>query len=150
MDASKLVFLLREDARLIRAAYEPSTPDMASAAPNTQAKTYAFKTLDPTITAGDFVVVETGTRHGLTICKVTEVDLEPDFDDGISLKWAFFTIPVAEIERIKALELEAIAVAKRAELRKKKEELREAIFRDSAEMKTIGLASTEPAKGPAE
>ena len=145
MDASKLVFLLREDARLIRAAYEPITAEMQTAPSAVQPKTYQFKTLDPNISVGDFVVVETGTRHGLTVCKVTEVDLEPDFDDGISLKWAFFSIPVAEIDRIKGLESEAIAVARRAELRKKKEELREAIFRDSEEMKSIGL-TTDSAK----
>jgi len=130
MDASKIVFLINDQVRLIRVSYDPeNVPPL-----NAQKPGYNFKTLDQSIKVGDFVVVETNTRHGLTVCKVEETDLDVDFDDGISLKWAYHRVDSAMIESIKAQESEAIAAAKRAELKRKREQLREGIFAEHSEM----------------
>lgn len=128
MDASKIVFLINDQVRLIRVSYD--TQPLNAEKPTG----YSFKTLDQSIKVGDYVVVETNTRHGLTVCKVEEVDLDVDFDDGISLKWAFQRVDSANIESIRAAETEAIAAAKRAELKRKRAQLREGIFAEHSEM----------------
>lgn len=141
MDASKIVFLINDQVRLIKVSYEPQPADIQNVTAGIATKFYNYKTLDQSIQVGDFVVVETGTRHGLTVCKVEEVDLDVDFDDGISLKWAYHRVDTSMIEQIKANEAEAIAAAKRAELKRKREQLREGIFAEHSEM-IAGLALT--------
>lgn len=131
MDATKIVFLINDQVRLIRVSYEEKSAP-PGLTPNE--KLYLFKTLDQSIKVDDFVVVETNTRHGLTVCKVCEVDLDVDFDDGQPLKWAFQRVDSAAIETIRAQEAEAIAAAKRAELKRKREQLREGIFAEHTEM----------------
>ncbi len=139
MDSSKIVFLINDQVRLIRVSY-----DKDEAQPlNAIKRDYQFKTLDQTIRVDDLVIVETGTRHGLTVCKVTEVDLDVDFNDGISLKWAFARVNTEEIERIRSSEAEAITAAKRAELKKQRAALREAIFKEHEDMLS-GLSMTTP------
>lgn len=134
MDSSKIVFLINDQVRLIRVSYDNQVT-------GEKPSVYLFKTLDQTVAVDDFVVVETGTRHGLTVCKVIEVDLDVDFDDGISLKWAFQRVDSALIEKIRAQEAEAITAAKRAELRRQREKLRGDIFAEHAEI-ISGLSLT--------
>lgn len=134
MDASKIVFLINDQVRLIRVSYEAQPADIQNVTAGYAPKFYNFKTLDQSIKVGDFVVVETGTRHGLTVCKVEEVDLDVDFDDGISLKWAFQRVDAVNMETIRSAEAEAIAAAKRAELKRKRAQLREGIFAEHSEM----------------
>ena len=134
MDSSKIVFLINDQVRLIRVSYDNQVT-------GEKPSVYLFKTLDQTVAVDDFVVVETGTRHGLTVCKVIEVDLDVDFDDGISLKWAFQRVDSAAIELIRAQEGEAMKAAARAELKRKRDQLREGIFAEHSEMLT-GLALT--------
>lgn len=137
MDSTKIVFLINDQVRLIKVSYDKDEAQPLSAIK----RDYSFKTLDQTLAVDDYVVVETGTRHGLTVCKVTEVDLDVDFDDGIPLKWAYQRVDMALIEDIRAKEAEAIAAAKRAELKRKREQLREGIFAEHTEM-LQGLALT--------
>ena len=144
MDASKIVFLINDQVRLIKVSYEPlgANLDTANTSVNPPIpKLYSYKTLDQSVKVGDYVVVETATRHNLTVCRVEEVDLDVDFDDGISLKWAYHRVDTSVIEEIKANEAEAIAAAKRAELKRKREQLREGIFAEHSEM-IAGLALT--------
>ena len=135
MDPSKIVFLINDKVRLIQVSYD-GTPQ-----PGDAAKHYLFKTLEQSLAVDDFVVVETNTRHGLTVCKVVEVDLDVDFDDGQPLKWAFQRVDSAAIELIRAQEGEAMKAAARAELKRKRDQLREGIFAEHSEMLT-GLALT--------
>ncbi len=135
MDSTKIVFLINDQVRLIKVSYDPADVP----APNAVKRDYMFKTLDQSIKVDDLVVVETGTRHGLTVCKVTEVDLDVDFNDGISLKWAFHRVDSALIEDTRAKEAEAISAAKRAELKRQRAQLREGIFAEHSDM-IAGLA----------
>ena len=137
MDSTKIVFLINDQVRLIRVSYEPKQDHL-------KPETYLFKTLDASIAVGDFVVVETGTRHGLTVCKVEAVDLDVDFDDGLPLKWAWQRVDSAMIEKIKDQEQEAITAAKKAELKRKRDELRAGIFAEHSEM-IAGLSLATPA-----
>lgn len=135
MDPSKIVFLINDKVRLIRVSYD------GTQVPGDKGSHYNFKTLDQSLAVDDFVVVETNTRHGLTVCKVIEVDLDVDFDDGQPLKWAFQRVDSAAIELIRAQEGEAMKAAARAELKRKRDQLREGIFAEHSEMLT-GLALT--------
>ena len=135
MDSSKIVFLINDKVRLIRVSYD-SAP-----MPGEKLSHCNFKTLDQSLAVDDFDVVETGTRHGLTVCKVVEVDLDVDFDDGQPLKWAFQRVDFAAIELIRAQEGDAMKAAARAELKRKRDQLREGIFKEHSDM-LEGLALT--------
>lgn len=135
MDPSKIVFLINDKVRLIRVSYDTLNTS------GEKTSHHNFKTLDQSLAVDDFVVVETNTRHGLTVCKVVEVDLDVDFDDGQPLKWAFQRVDSAAIELIRAQEGEAMKAAARAELKRKRDQLREGIFAEHSEMLT-GLALT--------
>lgn len=144
MDSSKIVFLINDQVRLIKVSYEPHQHSMpGQTPPEGVTNGYLFKTLDTTIQVDDFVVVETGTRHGMTVCKVLEVDLDVDFDDGQPLKWAYHRVDLELIREIREQEAEAIAAAKRAELKRKRNELRAGIFAEHSEM-IAGLALATP------
>lgn len=139
MDSTKIVFLINDQVRLIKTSYDTAgAPAMGA-----DKSGYMFKTLDQSIQVNDFVVVETNTRHGLTVCKVTEVDLDVDFNDGISLKWAFSRVDSALIEDIRAKEAEAITAARRAELKRQRVQLRGDIFAEHSEM-LAGLSLATP------
>lgn len=118
MDNSKIVFLINDTARCIKACYEPN------AAPET------FKTLDPHIAVGDLVVVQSGTRHSMTVAKVTHVDVDVDFDGSAPIKWIVQRIDTKGFDAVIASEAEAISAVQAAELRRKKAELRRTMFAD--------------------
>lgn len=133
MDSSKIVFLINDQVKLIKVSYEPS----ASAKPYAEESAqngYLFKTMIQDLAVGDFVVVETGTRYGMTVCKVEAIDLDVDFDDGKPLKWAVQRVDAEGFKATIAAEQEAINAAKRAELKRKRNELRQGIFAEHAEM----------------
>lgn len=134
MNNSKIVFIVNQAARLIRCSYDGEA--------NVALKAYHFKTLDPSIQVDDLVVVETNTRHGYTVVKVIEVDLDVDFDDATELKWAFSPIDLTAITALKEAEKAAIEKVRAIELKKKREALRQAMFADDEEaMAQLKLAS---------
>jgi len=137
VNSSKIVFIVNESARLIQCAYDAQLAHEAR-------KTYLFKTLDQSIKVDDLVVVETNTRHGYTIVKVTEVDVDVDFDDPIELKWAFSPINLDAIVELKQAEQAAIDKVRAIELKKKREALRQAMFADNEEtMGQLKLAQSD-------
>lgn len=62
------------DARAIVCVYEED----AEKKPATRA---TFKTFDASIQVGDLVIVPTGTRHGMTVVRVVEVDYKVDYEN---------------------------------------------------------------------
>lgn len=132
MNYSKAVFLINNQARAVMATYEDG-----DTAPRT-----LFKTLDQNITEGDFVIVPTNTRHKMTVCKVIETDVDVDFDDTEQVMWIIGKVDLADFENIEAQEKEAVKAIKSAELRQKRESLREAMFADHvATLKSLPIAS---------
>lgn len=116
MDNSRIVFLINDTARAIMATYEDNgTAEM-------------FKTLDADIRVGDLVSVQSTTRHKVTICKVTEVEVDVNFDGTTPLKWIISRVDMAAFDQIIAGEAQAVSVVQAAELKRKKEELRKAMF----------------------
>lgn len=121
MNYSTAIFLISDQARAIVATYETGEK-----APRT-----VFKTLDARVKVDDYVVVPTDTRHSMTVCRVVEVDVEPDFDSATEIKWIIGTVETADFDDLKRQEEEAVGKIKAAEKRKKREELRQALIADA-------------------
>jgi hypothetical protein len=142
MNYSTAVFLINNDVRAVVGIYESEDDLLLSKKPFSR---ITFKTLDSTIKVGDFVVVPTDTRHKMTVVKIVEVDTDIDFDSNTQINWVISTLDKTSYEKTLALEQTAIAVMKSAELRKKKSELRDSVFKDQAEsLKTLELSTVPP------
>lgn len=149
MNYSTAIFLINDNVRAVMCAYESKEH-----APQTM-----FKTMDQTIKEGDFVIVQSGTRHGMTVVKVVDTDpeIEPDFESREELKWIIGTIDLEDFEALKSQEDEAITAIKKAEKRKKRADLRKTLMADYEETinelpiaeRSEGVA-LEPPASPAE
>lgn len=126
MNYSRAIFLISDDVRAVMVTYEKD--ENSTPAPRTM-----FKTLDPKIKVDDYVVVPTNTRHHMTVCKVAEVDAEPDLEDQKDLEWIVGIVNQVNFQKIKSQEGDAIAKIKSAEKRRKREELRKALLDDVGE-----------------
>ncbi len=141
MNYSRAIFLISDDVRAVNVTYEAGDD-----APRTM-----FKTFDPDISPNDFVVVPTNTRHKMTVCKVVEVDVEPDLESGSHLDWIIGVVDRVNFEDITRQENEAIDKIKAAEKRRKREELRKALLADAEdEIKALPIASIHQPEGTAE
>jgi len=120
MNYSNVLFLISDAVRAIRVAYEDNGRN------NTIKKTF-----DKTVKVGDYVIVDTNTRWNMTVCKVSEVDVEVDFDSDDQLGWIIAKVDLDEFDSIKKQEETAIAVIKESEKRDKKEALRASIMRSA-------------------
>lgn len=132
MNYSKAVFLISDDVRAVMATYEKDEPDRPAART-------MFKTFDRKIKVDDYVVVPTNTRHHMTVCKVVEVDVEPDLEAGADLEWVVGVVDRADFQKIKSQEGDAIAKIKSAEKRRKREELRKTLLDDVGEKEIMAL-----------
>lgn len=121
MNYTTAVFLINKNVRAVLCNYEPDTPD----------KKVMFKTLDPDIQEGDFVIVPTKTRHGMTVSKVVEIDVDVDFDSAAPVAWIVAKIDQSGYEATIAQEGEAVSLIKSAEKTKKRNELSAALIADS-------------------
>ena len=113
MNYSTAIFLINKHARAVHATYEAEE----------NAKVTTFKTLDETIRVGDFIIVPTDTRHKMTVCKVTAVDVDVDFDSTATIQWIIGKIDRDPYQQILKQEDAAVQAIKAAELRKKREDL---------------------------
>ena len=138
MNYSTAVFVLNDNVRAIRAAYEK--PENAPTGSPDANGGFVFKTLDHTIKKDDLVVVPTKTRFGFTICKVTEIDVAVDTDSPTQLQWVAGVFDKADHENTLAMEAQMIAKMRDIEKNKKRRELRAAMTADAEEAKVL-LAS---------
>lgn len=118
MNYSTAVFLINKNVRAIMATYE--SEDVA--------KRTAFKTLDPDIKVGDYIIVPTDTRHKMTVCKVVETDVDLDFDSTVPVLWVIGVVDRSDHEKVLEQEGKAIQAIKSAELHKKRNDLRDAML----------------------
>lgn len=132
MNYSMAIFLISDKARAVLVTYEEGE----------NANKTLFKTLDPNIGIGDYVVVQTDTRHHMTVCKVVETDVEPDFDSSQQVKWIIGVVEKADFDELTNQENEAIARIKSAEKRRKREELRASLLADAnGDLKALPIYS---------
>jgi len=121
MNYTTAIFLINKNVRAVMCNYEPDA----------EHKTTMFKTLDPTIKVSDLVIVPTKTRHGMTVSKVVEVDVDVDFDSACLVAWIVCKVDSANYEATLGQEADAVAVIKSAEKTKKRNELAAALLADS-------------------
>ncbi|MFA7278787.1 MAG: hypothetical protein WC100_01720 [Sterolibacterium sp.] len=119
MNLSTAIFLINDNVRAVLATYEAGD----------SAKRVMFKTFDHTIKKDDIIVVPTSDthRHGMTTCKVVEVDVEVDFSSHIQIDWVIGKVELANAQNIKEQEEAALTAIRSAEKNKKKNELRAAL-----------------------
>lgn len=144
MNYSTAVMLFNSDIKAVRVSYDPNDLDK-----DQKPKTYLFKTLDPDIKTGDFVTIPTDTRHKLTVAKVEDTESEVDFDSTLEIKWIISRVPTEEYAGILADEQQWIAEMKKAQNRKKKEDIKKNMIEmyqaDGASLETLAIAGRKPA-----
>lgn len=130
MNKSTIVFVINDDVRAVKACYENgATPTI-------------FKTFDANIKVDDYVVVETDTRWKMTVCKVTEVDVEVDLDSHTHMHWIVQKVDEPAHQAVLKQETDAIEAVNAAEKARKRRELRESLFQDQKEkMTALSLTS---------
>ncbi|WP_120636055.1 hypothetical protein [Ruegeria sp. EL01] len=130
MNNSTILFLVNDDIRAIACEYEENGPITV------------FKTFDQTIKVDDLVAVQTDTRHGMTVVKVKNVDIDIDFDNSPKIKWAVQRIDAAAFDGVLAKEGEIIAAVQTAEKKRKRAELRKSLLADHEdEINTLALVN---------
>ena len=139
MNYSTAIFLISDQARACMTDYHNKEGE----------KLEMVKTLDPTIKVDDYVIVQTHTRHNMTVVKVVEVDVEPDFDNREQMRWIIGKVDLADFEDLKKQEAEAIDRIKHAEKQKKRRELRETLLADTGEaVKALPIYSVDEDEVP--
>lgn len=141
---SVMIFIANDLVKGIKVQYEPTdgltfserAKNMPLAAnPVVRTNNNQFcKTMIQDLVVGDYVVVQTSERHGLSVCRVTEIDVEVDLGDRTPVMWAFGRVDTTNCIGIineENLMLERIASA---EKRREKEKLRSAMMKDNPEM----------------
>lgn len=116
MNLSTAIMLVNESVRSVKVSYDT---DYKNNNPN-----YFFKTLDPDLRVDDYVVVPTDTRHGMTVCKVTEIDFIVDFNAPNQYRWIVGKVDKAGADDIIKQEEVVLAKIAKAEENKMRAELR--------------------------
>ena len=114
MNLSTAIMLVNKSVRACKVEYDPEIKYN-----NNPIVTY--KTLDPDLAKGDYVIVPTSTRHGMTVCKVTEIDVRVDFNSPVEYKWIIGKVDKKAYDDILAQEgivLDRVAQAEENRIRK--------------------------------
>ncbi len=133
MNYSTAILVMNQDARCVKVIYEPDTE-------HTKAPRELFKTFDKNIKVDTFVVVPTGTRWNLTVCKVVAVDVDDWMDTSKELGWVVGSVDMADANKVKSWEAAAIESLKDAEKRKRRRELQASMTEAMNEKEKEGLA----------
>lgn len=138
MNYSTAVFLINKNLRAVQAIYEPEG-----------GKPSIFKTFDKTVKVDDLVIVPTGTRVKMTVCKITAVDVPVDFDSVADVKWIVGKVDSRDYEKTLVEEAAAIDAIKSAEFNKRRKEMCAALLDDEAgKIKALTLNTTCVAPEP--
>lgn len=121
MNYSTSVFLINDKMRCIRCQYDP-TEGVKLSSPSD------FKTDDATIKKDDLVVVLTGTRAGMTVVKVIDVDVPVDFNSIAPMPWIVQRVDQDAHARKLAEEAQAIDLIRLADVQQRQKELSTALF----------------------
>lgn len=131
MHKSLDVFILSDDVRGIMASYEPDgTPAL-------------FKTFDEDIAVDDYIVVETNTRHNMTVVQVTAVDVEPDYNDDTPVKWVINKVYLHGMDNILEAEREANKFIAECTKRSERKRLQQGLVEMDESVKALSLFSSK-------
>jgi hypothetical protein len=131
MNYTTAVFLINPAVRAVTVSYEPS------ADPKVGASKTLYKTTDPDLCVGEFVVVPTNTRWKSTIGRVEEVDVDYDLESTTEVQWIISAVPMAPYEQTLKMEQDMIVKIRSAEVRKKREDLRDKLLADNDALRDL-------------
>jgi len=129
MNNSTAIFLINPAVRVVKATYTDGE------APG------VFKTLDQGLVKDDLILVQTNTRHKLTVCKIVEVDVDFDPDTTETITWVFGKVDMGPINSLIAAEESAVKRIKTKQLERKRAEMARDMAADDDEIKKLPLAS---------
>jgi len=98
-----------------------------------------FKTMDQDIKVGDFVVVPTDTRHGMTVNKVVAVDCEVNFESEVPVHWIVGTVNPHDYENLRQLEDQIITKLKDGQTKTRQQQIADTFM--------ASLGEDDPLKG---
>ena len=140
MNYSTAILLVRKDIRVVDVSYEVDK-DGKGIRPFT-----AYKTPDDTLKVGDYVVIPTDTRHGMTVGRIEATDVEVDFDSPVQMKWLVGgAIDLSGYAALQAAEADALAAIRSAETRRKREELAAKLLADNPDLQRLGALDVNAA-----
>lgn len=119
MHDSSRVFLASDRVRACKGIFETDAPNGMQTA-----KRELFKTFNEKIKAGDLVNVETGTRHGVSVVKIVEADVDIDIESDEPIRWIIGGVDLGEYDKFKTMENDMIGEMKKAELKAKRDDMR--------------------------
>lgn len=120
MNYTTAIFLINDKARAVYGTYE-----VGDNAPKT-----LFKTLDQTIRKDDLVLVQSSTRHNVTVVKITDVDVEFDIETGTKIEWVIGKVDLGAFEKLADAEQDAVRMIQSAEKNRKRAALKEVLLAD--------------------
>ena len=137
MNYSTAIFLISDDARGVLCSYEDD------------GSRKLFKTLNPDIKTDDYVVVPTTTRHKMTVVKVVEVDVDPDYESATQIDWIIGVVDRATHEDLLNQEAVAVSKIKQAEKKQARDKLREGLLDvANGELKALPIYSVDAPAAP--
>lgn len=122
MHDSNRIFLASDTVRAVKGIFETDVNDQPTA------KRELFKTFNAGLKAGDLVNVETGTRHKCSVVKIVEVDVDIDIESNEPTRWIIGKVDTSEYDKFQAMEAEMISEMKKAELKAKRDDMREKVM----------------------
>lgn len=128
------IFLVNDNVRCVRVNYDGST-----------SKDHTFKTFDHSLKVDDLVLVPTDTRHGFTVCKIVEINVDIDYDSSTQFKWVVGKVDLDSYEKVLEQEKIVVEAVKEAMVQKKRSDLLEAMnLSNNSKLKALALVNAGP------
>jgi hypothetical protein len=138
MNYSTAIFLINDDVRALLVVFS-TDEERQQKVPR-----YMVKTFDKTIAEGDYVVVpSTMGMENLAIARVTDVDVEVDFDSTTHVPWVVQRISLDEFNETTQQEDVAVAAIRQAHFVAKKKQLGKDLF-SARTLAELPLVSKKP------
>lgn len=143
MNYSTAILILKPECRCVKVIYEPDTD-------HTKQTREMFKTFDKSLKKDDLVVVPTGTRFNLTVCKIVEADVDDWMETSKDIGWVVGRVDMADAEKVKAWEAAAIQELKDSEKRKLRRDMHANMTAamDEKEKEHLALMLASPIDAP--
>jgi len=139
MNYTTAIFLINPKVRAVMVSYEPSPSDPKGGASKT-----LYKSMDQELYVGDFVVVPTNTRWKSTVGRVEEVDVDYDLESATEVQWIIGAVAMAPYEQTLKMEQDMIVKIRSAEVRKKREDLRDKLLADNDALRDLVIENGGP------
>lgn len=144
MNYSTAIFLINKSVRAVKVSYDQDKTQPGTPAGNLQ----IFKTFDATLSKGEFVIVPTDTRWGMTVGRVEEIGVDVDLESSAQVGWLIGRADRGDYDAVVSEEETAITAIKSAEKRRRQEELIASLIADNpdlAQLQAVRPAQALPA-----